>query len=104
MGGTHLDGEALQLRESALHLRFSRFGTFTSVPHNPGAVSRRASNHSTCTVCLTPQNQVPNIPTMTNTNSLAVRYDRGSPTIVVVNESSDVDVPELRHAVAAIQK
>jgi hypothetical protein len=41
---------------------------------------------------------------MTNTTSLAVRYDRGSPTIVVANESSDVDVPELRRAVAAIQK
>jgi len=41
---------------------------------------------------------------MTSPNNLAVRYDRGSPTIVVVNESSDVDTPELRRAITAIQK
>jgi hypothetical protein len=40
---------------------------------------------------------------MKSTNP-AVRYDRGSPTIVVVNESSDADASELKRAVFAIQK
>jgi hypothetical protein len=34
----------------------------------------------------------------------AVRYDRGSPTIAIFNESSDADVRGLERAVAAIQK
>jgi hypothetical protein len=39
---------------------------------------------------------------MTKEN-LAVRYDRGSPVIAIINESKDVKVPELRRAIAAIQ-
>ena len=41
---------------------------------------------------------------MKKSTSLAVRYDRGSPNIVVINESSDADASELRRAIAAIQK
>ena len=35
--------------------------------------------------------------------SPAVRFDRGSPVIVITNESEDANVPELRRAIAAVQ-
>jgi hypothetical protein len=41
---------------------------------------------------------------MPSTLANAVKFDRGSPTIAIVNESSDVDVRELRKAVKAFQK